>query len=213
MRALPPLLAVATLLAGCATAGADFVLSPKAQREAAWQRFSTELDQDQAQGVENQAAFQPPEAWREARCRMTSIADVALCREEAMVAPGRWSRRDVRYVRTSFGWRLFTGVYETIGGRYRLASDARGEALMLCWERDALTCEPVLHPRIDQYGGDDRYAVIVRHDLPDGQPQHYYVEAAADGPGTVHGPLTAEAFARDKLRLGLPEFEGIIVGR
>lgn len=214
MRTALPCLAVAALLAGCATSGgADFTLSPEAQKQASWQRFSAELDQQQVQGGEDQATLAGPLAWRPARCRLTSIADVALCREETMLAPGRWGRRDVRYARTSFGWRLFTGTYETVGGRYRLASDVRGEALTLCWERDALTCEPVLHPRIDQYGGNDRYVVIVRHDLPDGQPQHYYVEAAADGPGTVHGPLTAEAFARDKLRLGLPEFEGIIVGR
>ncbi|MBI1682664.1 hypothetical protein [Caulobacter hibisci] len=217
MRGVLPLLAVATALlgGGVATAApsADFVLSEAQQKQAFEIAMGQGMAQAEAMGL---SPLEPPmpKTWRPARCRLTSIADVALCREKALL--GRtWRTSDVRYVRAAgdTGWLLFAGSYETVAGRYRLASDARGERLSLCWERDALTCETVLGPRIDQYGGNDRYIVLSRRDLPDETPQFYYVEAAKDGAGTVHGPLTADAFAREKLARALPEFDGIIVSR
>lgn len=203
-------------LAGCATAPSrepDFVLSEAQQKLAFAGAVFQAMAKEEAMGFEVQPA-PTPSAWRPAPCRLTSITDVALCRETSLLYRN-WRTSDVRYVRGAgnSGWMLFTGTYETVAGRYRLASDAKGEHLSLCWERDALTCETVLGPRIDQYGGNDHYVVIARRDLPDETPRFYYVEAAKDGPGTVHGPLTASAFTREKLTLALPEFDGIIVSR
>lgn len=192
----------------------DFVLSPEQQTTIEKAALAREAALAEARRLPAPTPPPSPTDRKPAACRMTSIPDVALCREQVRLE-GRWVQRDVRYVRGAggVGWLDFQGTYEIVAGRYRLASDARGEALRLCWERDALTCETVLGPRIDQYGGDERHVVIARRDLPDETPLFYYVEAAPDGPGTVHGPLTAGAFAREKLNRALPEFDGIIVSR
>ncbi|PXA86743.1 hypothetical protein DMC25_13540 [Caulobacter sp. D4A] len=214
--ALSLAIATAALMGGraaLAAPSADFVLSEAQQKQAAETARQEDAAKAEAAGLSAPLPLLP-KAWRPAPCRLTSVTDVALCRQTAL--RGRtWSTVEVRYVRgaANSGWRLFDGTYETVAGRYRLASDAKGEHLSLCWERDALTCETVLGPRIDQYGGNDRYIVIARRDLPDETPRFYYVEAAKDGPGTVHGPLTASAFTREKLTLALPEFDGIIVSR
>ncbi|MFT4253259.1 MAG: hypothetical protein QM608_12310 [Caulobacter sp.] len=210
------LLATAALLAG-GDAGSkrppDFVLSEAEQKSAQMTDVLSDAALAESRGLSEPIMPILPSKRRPAPCRMTSISGVALCHERVRYFSG-WKERDVRYVAgADGGWLLFRGTYETVGGRYRLASDAKGEHLSLCWERDALTCETVLGPRIDQYGGNDRYVVIARRDLPDETPRFYYVEAAKDGPGTVHGPLTAGAFAREKLTLALPEFDGIIVSR
>ncbi len=207
----------AGLLTGCATAPspqADFVISPAEQSQAEMAEIRREFALSESRGLTEPIMPHLPTKRRPAPCRMTSTPDIALCHERVFLGR-RWQERDVRYGRGQGGqgWFLFNGTYETVAGRYRLASDAKGEHLSLCWERDALTCETVLGPRIDQYGGNDRYVVIARRDLPDETPRFYYVEAAKDGPGTVHGPLTASAFTREKLTLALPEFDGIIVSR
>ncbi|KSB89568.1 hypothetical protein AS593_02785 [Caulobacter vibrioides] len=204
-------LAVAT---SAAAAQADFVLSPAEQATIEKTAIAREAALAEARRLPPPLPAPQPSERKPAACRMTSIPEVALCREKVRLQ-GKWVERDVRYVQGAggIGWLDFQGTYEIVAGRYRLASDARGEALRLCWERDALSCETVLGPRIDQYGGNERYVVIARRDLPDETPRFYYVETAKDGPGTVHGPLTAGAFARDKLKLALPEFDGIIVSR
>lgn len=199
--------------AACA-AQTDFTLSPEQQATIEKAAIAREAALAEARKLPAPTPPPSPAERKPAACRMTSIADVALCREKVRLQ-GKWVERDVRYVRGAggVGWLDFQGTYEIVAGRYRLASDARGEALRLCWERNALTCETVLGPRIDQYGGDERYVVIARRDLPDETPRFYFVEAAQDGPGTLHGPLTAGAFTREKLKLALPEFVGIIVSR
>ncbi|PVM88648.1 hypothetical protein DDF62_14055 [Caulobacter radicis] len=199
--------------AACA-AQPDFMLSPEQQATIEKAALAREAALAEARRLPAPTPAASPTERKPAACRMTSIADVALCREKVRLQ-GKWVERDVRYVRGAggVGWLDFQGTYEVVAGRYRLSSDARGEALRLCWERDALTCDTVLGPRIDQYGGDDRYVVIARRDLPDETPLFFYVEAQPDGPGKVHGPLTSSAFARDKLKLALPEFDGIIVSR
>lgn len=207
-------LAAATTISGAQAAPADFVLSPAEQVAVEQAAIAREAALAEARRLPPPPAAPLPTDRKPAPCRMTSIPDVALCRERVRLE-GKWVAREVRYVRAAggVGWLDFQGAYETVAGRYRLASDAQGEHLRLCWERDALTCDTVLGPRIDQYGGDDRYIVIARRDPPDETPRFYYVEAAKDGPGVVHGPLTASAFTREKLALALPEFDGIIVSR
>lgn len=202
------------LAGGAGAAQTDFVLSPAEQATIAHAAQAREAALAEARKLPPPDLAPLPTERKPASCRMTSIAEVALCRETVRLQ-GKWQSRDVRYVRGAggVGWLDFQGTYETVAGRYRLASDAQGEALSLCWERDALTCETVLGPRIDQYGGDERYVVIARRDAPDETVRYYYVQAAKDGPGTVHGPLTAGAFMREKLKLALPEFDGIIVSR
>lgn len=192
----------------------DFMLSPEQQATIEKAAIAREAALAEARKLPAPTPAPSPSERKPATCRMTSIPDVALCREKVRLA-GKWIERDVRYVRGAggVGWLDFQGTYEIVAGRYRLASDSRGETLSLCWERDALTCETVLGPRIDQYGGDERYVVIARRDLPDETPRLYYVEAQPDGPGKVYGPLTAGAFTREKLKLALPEFDGIIVSR
>lgn len=204
----------ATASAAQTLAPAGFTLSPAEQTTIEKAAIAREAALAEARKLPAPAPVPVPTERKPAACRMTSIPEVALCREKVRL-DGKWIERDVRYAQGAggVGWLDFQGTYETVAGRYRLASDARGEALRLCWERDALTCETVLGPRIDQYGGDERYVVIARRDLPDETPRFFYVEAAKDGPGTVHGPLTVGAFTRDKLRLTLPEFDGIIVSR
>ncbi|WP_146198075.1 hypothetical protein [Caulobacter endophyticus] len=204
-------LAVAT---SAAAAQADFVLSPAEQTTIEKAAIAREAALAEARRLPPPLPAPLPTERKPAACRMTSIPEVALCHEKVRLQ-GKWVERDVRYVQGAggVGWLDFQGTYEIVAGRYRLASDARGEALRLCWERDALTCETVLGPRIDQYGGDERYVVITRHDAPDETPRFYYVEAQPDSAGKVHGPLTASAFAREKLKLALPEFDGIIVSR
>ncbi|WP_133244720.1 hypothetical protein [Caulobacter radicis] len=202
-------------IAGAAGAAQpDFTLSPGQQATIEKAAIAREAALAEARRLPAPTPAPSPTERKPAACRMTSIPDVALCREKVRLQ-GKWVERDVRYVRGAggVGWLDFQGTYEIVAGRYRLASDARGEALRLCWERDALTCDTVLGPRIDQYGGDERYVVIARRELPDETPRFYFVEAAKDGPGTVHGPLTAGGFAREKLQLALPEFDGIIVSR
>lgn len=199
---------------GACAAQPDFTLSPELQASIEKAAIAREAALAEARRLPAPTPPPSPTQRKPATCRMTSIPDVALCHETVRLQ-GKWTERDVRYVRGAggVGWLDFQGTYEVVAGRYRLASNAQGEALRLCWERDALTCETVLGPRIDQYGGDERHVVIARRDAPDDTVRYYYVQAAKDGPGTVHGPLTAGAFAREKLKLALPEFDGIIVSR
>jgi hypothetical protein len=206
--------AAALAVATGAAAQAYFVLSPEQQATIEKAAIARDAALAEARRLPPPLSAPQPTERKPAACRMTSIPEVALCREKVRLQ-GKWVERSVRYVQGAggVGWLDFQGTYEIVAGRYRLASDARGEALRLCWERDALTCETVLGPRIDQYGGNERYVVIARHDAPDETPLFYYVEAQPDSPGKLHGPLTASAFAREKLKLALPDFDGIIVSR
>ncbi|MFO1015619.1 MAG: hypothetical protein U1E50_17840 [Caulobacteraceae bacterium] len=111
-------------------------------------------------------------------------------------------------------------VDDGIIGPYHLqAIDSRDSAMVVWREQFSEVSEGKISPAVFKVGADRRFLVAARHPLDadlrvdTARTEYFYITLnqgdvwAYPRDEEIHGPFDAAGFAREKARLGLPEFD------